>query len=408
MTRACMSFLIAGACAAAGTAGAFSMQREGAPGLSVPAPGATLIGVARLAADTFGAGPQSGVFRDNGVRGTGFPAQPVQGVSAIVPDSEHPGWWFALSDNGYGVRWNSPDYLLCYYSLRPEWRTAHGGPGTVTVGSTVRLADPETRVPFRLTREDTAERWLTGADLDPESFVRMPDRSWWIGDEFGPFLLHVDAAGRLLAPPVGRDGLVSPDRPGLPPPEAGTATPAVVRRSRGFEALARGLGDGRLLALLEGPVTLDPPDRARLLEFDTSTATFTGREWWYPFEAAGHSATEMVPYAPGRYLVIERDNGHGPEAMFKQVFAVEVGEPGSTLRKTLAVDVLKIADPDHLGGSAAVFTFPFITTEAVWAEDDQTLVLANDNNYPATGGRARGVRDATEFIRLRLTRPLPR
>ncbi len=382
------------------------------PPSASPRPGpplATLTGIARLEADTFGAGPPSGMFRDNGVRGAGFPAQPVQGVSAILPAEDRPGWYVALSDNGYGVRWNSPDYLLCLYHLRPAWRTADGGAGTVEVGATIRLADSNRLAPFRITREETPERWLTGADFDPEAFVRMPDGTFWIGDEFGPFLLHVDEAGRLLAPPVGVTGVVSSDRPGLPPPDAGVAGPATVKRSRGFESLSRMPGASTLLALLEGPTLEDPADRARLLEFDPSTGTFTGRRWWYPFDVAGHSVTELVPYGQDRYLVIERDNLHGPAARFKRVFAIRLGEPGALVEKSLAVDLLAIADPAHLGRQAGdVFTFPYITTEAVWAEDDRTLVLVNDNNYPATGGRVAGERDGTEFVKVRLAAPLPK
>jgi hypothetical protein len=168
-------------------------------------------------------------------------------------------------------------------------------------------------------------------------------------------------------------------------------------------------GSATLLALLEGPTTEDPADRARLLEFDPSAGTFTGRRWWYRFDAAGHSVTELVPYAADRYLVIERDNLHGPKAAFKRVFAIRAGQADGVVDKTLVVDLLKIADPYHLGGQPGdIFTFPFITTEAVWAEDERTLVLVNDNNYPATGGRVAGERDGTEFIRVRLAAPLPR
>lgn len=38
--------------------------------------------------------------------------------------------------------------------------------------------------------------------------------------------------------------------------------------------------------------------------------------------------------------------------------------------------------------------------------DSQTLLLVNDNNYPATGGRGAGVKDPNEFIWIRLARPL--
>ena len=382
-------------------------QGTGGAAAQRPEPLATLTGIARLPADTFAGGPPSGRFRDNGSRGQAFPSQPVQGVSAILPAPGRPGWWLALSDNGYGVRWNSPDFLLCYYHLRPNWRTALGGDGTVEVGPVVRLADPSAVMPFHLVRDDTPERWLTGSDLDPESFVRMPDGSMWVGDEFGPFLLHVDRDGRVLGAPIGVPGFVSSDRPGLPPPEAGGANVALVRRSRGFEALAAAPDGERLLAMLEGPTTEDSPDQARILEFDPASRSFTGRVWYYRFDQPGHSATELVPGGGGRYLVIERDNRHGADARFKRVFAIRLGEPGVVADKTLIADLLAIADPQNLGGRGTLFTFPFVTTEAVWVEVEHTLGRGYAHHNTAPRGRPAGGRAGTEFIRLRLSRPLP-
>lgn len=370
-------------------------------------PGAALVAFASLPADSFLPGPPSGLFRSNGVRGTAFDSQPAQGVSAMRPETGKPGWWLCLSDNGYGTRTNSPDYLLRLYRLRPEWATGSGGGGRVAVGDFIQLSDPARLLPFRIVREDTAERWLTGGDFDPESFVLAPDGTIWIGDEFGPFLLHADAGGRLVAPPFRVSGLQTPDTPGAMPPDAGQPNEANVRRSRGFEGLAASQDGRRLFAMLEGPTLADQAAEARIFEFDAEAGRFTGREWRYPLGAADRSATELVSYAPGRFLVIERDNGHGETARFKRVYAIALGEPGSLVTKAEVVDLLRVANPDRLGGQGEIFTFPFITTEAVWPEDGETLVLANDNNYPATGGRTTGVRDPTEFIRVRLARPLP-
>lgn len=370
-------------------------------------PAASLAAVAVLPTDTFAAGPPAGQFRLNGVRGEAFDSQPVQGVSSMRPDPSAPGWWFCLSDNGFGVRLNSSDYLLRIYRLRPDWRTPSGGSGGVDIGGFLQLSDPGRFVPFPIVREETPERWLTGGDFDPESFVLASDGSWWIGDEFGPFLLHVDAEGRLLAPPFRVDGLRTPDTPGTAPPDAGQPSVANVRRSRGFEGLAIDAAGRRLFAMLEGPTLADPPLESSILEFDLDGGRFTGRAWRYPLEASDHAATELVAYGPGRFLVIERDNGHGPAARFKRVFAIGLGEAGTPAVKHEVVDLLHLADPYRLGGSGARFHFPFITTEAVWPGKDDVLVLANDNNYPATGGRTTGVRDATEFIQLRLAKPLP-
>jgi len=111
-------------------------------------------------------------------------------------------------------------------------------------------------------------------------------------------------------------------------------------------------------------------------------------------------------YAELRCLVIERDGGHGPAARFKRVFAARLPEGGGQVEKRLVLDLLHIDDPDRLA-SGGLFRFPFVTPEAVWALDSQTLVLVNDNNFPATGGRREGERDLTEFIRVRLASALP-
>ena len=381
--------------------------------LAVPvtaqAPRAELTGFATLPPDTFASGPPSGRFLSPAGRGAGFASQPVQGFSSIRPERGRPGWWLVLCDNGYGIRANSADFLLRIYSVKPDWRTAAGGGGGVDVGRMIQLSDPDRFVPFRLVREDTPERWLTGGDFDPESFVEAPDGTFWIGDEFGPYLLHVDASGRLLAPPFDANGLRSPEHAAVPVPDAGAASAATVKRSRGFEGLAIDADGSRLIALLESGPLGDAPDTTRLLEFDLAAQRFTGRSWTYRVSAPGANVTELVAYAPARYLAIERDNAAGPDARVKRVLALRLAEPGTAAEAVLVADLLDIADPRNLSGLGPLFTFPFITPEAVWPEDARTLVLVNDNNFPGGGGRGpAGSKDASEFIRLTLPQPLPR
>ena len=193
--------------------------------------------------ETFAPGPPSGAWIRAGKEGVPqFPSQPVQGFSALWPaDATGRAWW-ALVDNGFGAKINSADALLRIYKVHVSFATTPGeGGGRVVIDPVfLQLADPDRKLPFPIMRGDTRERWLTGADLDPESFVRMPDGSFWIGDEFGPFLIHVDATGKVVAPPLELPGLRSPDHPHLQPADAGQVSPARVRRSRGFEAHGRG------------------------------------------------------------------------------------------------------------------------------------------------------------------------
>jgi glycerophosphoryl diester phosphodiesterase len=74
----------------------------------------------------------------------------------------------------------------------------------------VALSDPDRHLPFAITNHFSDERALTGADLDVETARAAGDGTLWVGDALGPFLLHADARGRLLEPPIP---LPDPDDP---------------------------------------------------------------------------------------------------------------------------------------------------------------------------------------------------
>jgi glycerophosphoryl diester phosphodiesterase len=372
-------------------------------------PRVLLTGYAAMPPETYASGPPSGAWLRAGKEGVPqFPSQPVQGFSALWPAGDDRRWW-ALVDNGFGARVNSADALLRIYPLRITWATSRAdGAGRVAVDPAfIQLADPDRKLPFPIARADTPERWLTGADLDPESFVRMPDESFWIGDEFGPFLVHVDARGRVLAPPAELPGLRSPDHPHVQAADAGQVSTAQIRRSRGFESLAAGPGFTTLFAALESaPVS---GGTRRIYGFDPARAGFTGESWIAPLE--GEALTELVGLeqifgaaCAERFLGIERDGAQGAGAKIKRIHELRLA--GNAAVRTVVVDLLDILNPELLGRHPLRFTFPYITTEAVWPLDRSTLIVANDNNFPGGGGRPSAARDVTEFIRLRLPRPL--
>src|SRR5207244_2933586 len=127
---------------------------------------------------------------------------------------------------------------------------ADGGPGEVRVQRFVSLRDPRGEVPFPIRNEDTRERLLTGADFDIESLVAAPDGTFWIGEEFGPYVLHVARNGIVLDAPVALPGVRSLQSPDL----AAGETPTLPA-SKGFEAMT-GSPDGRYLyPVLEGALS---------------------------------------------------------------------------------------------------------------------------------------------------------
>ncbi|MEH2246329.1 esterase-like activity of phytase family protein [Nostoc sp.] len=159
-----------------------------------------LVGFASLPADTFGDGPVSGKEISANGRTGPFPGQPIQGFSGVQFANNNS--FYFLSDNGYGSKDNSKDFLLRINRLDPNFKGTENGDGSVKVLDYIQLSDPNNKVPFEIVNQGTTGRLLTGADFDVESFVFDKDGTIWVGDEFGPYLLHFDATGKLLEAPI--------------------------------------------------------------------------------------------------------------------------------------------------------------------------------------------------------------
>jgi hypothetical protein len=363
----------------------------------------TLLARAILPSDAYQPGPPSGALAtpDNGVT-VPFPGQPIPGFSAVLPIGG--GAYWGMPDNGYGTKANSADFLLRLYRIRPAFTTARGGAGTVAVDGFVQLRDPRHRIPFPITR---ADRMLTGADFDLESVRRAPDGTFWFGEEFGPFLLHVSADGVVLDAPYPLPGVQSPQNPYL-----GTGTPNLPA-SRGFEGMALSADGTKLYPWLEGALVGDPDRRRRVVnEFDLRAKAYTGRTWTYRVDESTPSAVigDVTALDAHRYVLIERDDFQGAEARQKKVYLVDLRrtDADGALRKTLVLDLLAVSDPGGVSlparpgefGVGRSFSFPLQSVESLAVLGPSTLLIANDNNYPGSDGRwsARDRPDDTELI----------
>jgi glycerophosphoryl diester phosphodiesterase len=361
----------------------------------------TLESRATLSADYIAEGPPSGaqVTAANGRTGP-FPGQVIPGFSGLVANRD--GTFWALPDNGFGAKTNSADFLLRLYLVHPDWQT-----GAIEPLRFLSLSDPHRHVPFPIVNESTADRLLTGADFDIESVVKMRDGSFWIGEEFGPFLLHVDRRGRVLSPPVPFVDGKSPQNPTLAADEV-----PVVPRSRGFEALGSSRNGRYLYPIVEGGLTNDPELRRRwIYEFDTRKETYTGRKWAYEVDADINVIGDVAMVDKHRMIVIERDDLDGPAAVTKKLYEFDLRETDDRgyLTKELTADLLYIDNPDGIPaeGEAAgyglgqPFSFPMQSVESLVVLDDDRLVIANDNNYPGNAARNPGTPDDTEMIVIR-------
>ena len=366
----------------------------------------TLLARAILPADAYQPGPPSGaaITANNGATPP-FPGQPIPGFSAVL-DAGHGEFW-GMPDNGYGAKTNSADFLLRLYRIRPDFKTASGGSGTVEVLSFLQLRDPDQRIPFALTRPD---RLLTGADFDLESVRRAKDGTFWFGEEFGPFLLHTDATGRVLEAPIPLPGVQSPQNPYL------TGAPNLPA-SRGFEPMARSIDGKTLYPMLEGALIGDTDPRRRIMnEFDLRSRAYTGRTWWYRTDAAFPNAVigDMTALDQHRFVLIERDDFQGAEAQQKKIYLIDIRrvDADGYLEKRLVLDLLRIPDPLGISlparpgefGVGPIFSFPLQSVESLEVLGGERLLIANDNNYPGSDGRwiARDRPDDTELIVVRV------
>ncbi len=100
---------------------------------------------------------------------------------------------YTLTDNGFGTKANSPDALLFFHKLMPNFEK-----GSVEIKQTIFCPNPDKKVPFRIAYEGTPSRYLTGADFDLES-IQVLDGEVWIGEEFGPFILRATLDGKIVA-----------------------------------------------------------------------------------------------------------------------------------------------------------------------------------------------------------------
>lgn len=238
--------------------------------------------------------------------------------------------------------------------------------------------------------------------IDPEGMVALKDGSFWISDEYGPHLLHVDRQGKTL------------ER--LSPYSAQRRLPRVLARrrpNRGMEGVTV-TPDGRyLVGIMQGP--LNNPGTAaasasrtiRLLKFDLLTGK--SAEYLYTMEDPRMRVSDITAIDNDHFLVLERDDHfYDPQhCPVKKIFrislqgATNVHDPadgpsgllfgGKTaeqldaaeyaahhlqpVQKTLTVNIMK-AIPDY----------PHDKAEGLVLINRRTIALCNDDDFGVTDG----------------------
>jgi len=188
--------------------------------------------------------------------------------------------------------------------------------------------------------------------------------------------------------------------------------PFRAQKSGGFEGMALSVDGKKLYPMLELPLEGDDAKALRVHEFELATKQYSGVTYTYALDARGTNIGDFILIDAARGLVIERDGTQGDLKGFKQIFEVKLPAGGGAIEKALAVDLMKIPDPNNLAGAGAAgdvgrgadFAMPFTTIEGVVRLADGRIGVLNDNNYPFGLGRHLGSKqpDDSEFILIDL------
>jgi hypothetical protein len=258
--------------------------------------------------------------------------------------------------------------------------------------------------------------------VDSEGVAALRDGGFWVGDEYGPSLLRVNADGKVAARwvPAGCEALFD----GARYPVVG-ALPAIAARrrlNRGFEAITLSTDERWLFLAFQSPLS-HPDDAAhkrarhvRLWRLDAATG-MVAAEYLYPLDApdsfrrdaqAGKvkrsdvKVSEIVAVAPDRLLVLERVSAT------TKLYLVELRE--SAALDPAFLDQATRPTAEELS-AADEPTLPVLAKRLVLSSDDlpdlgadlegmailsaRSLLIVNDNDFGIEGV-------ATRFWRIDL------
>jgi hypothetical protein len=222
--------------------------------------------------------------------------------------------FYSLTDRGPNVSGTGNDKLFEVPSFNPQVGRFHLENGSLVRDQVITLKDafggPRTGLPVGAAGcGSTGEvpKRLDGTPLpfdpngiDSEGLRVMGDGTFWVSDEYGPFLTHFDRSGVTLE----QDSPCSGPNP-LP------AVLTLRQPNKGMEGLASILGGTVLVGMIQNPLS-NPNSAAsktsRLLRIVfVDVQHHTTRQYAYLLDNASYGVSEIEAVSPTQFLVDERD-----------------------------------------------------------------------------------------------------
>jgi hypothetical protein len=297
-----------------------------------------------------------------------------------------------------------------------EWIQLKDAAGKTITGLSNPLKAAKTEAAFD---KDGKQLPFDPNGLDTEGLVRLKDGTFWIGEEYGPSLVHVAADGKIIERlvPQGLEG----DLSGATYTVSGSLPAILMKRqlNRGIEGIALAPNESALYTIVQNPLANPDADAykkasaTRLLKIDLKSRQVVG-EYVYTLDPAESfkndtsdkqsdvRISELTAVGDDKLIVLERiakttklqaidlsgatnilgtdwDNV-GTSPSLEQTAAADLAGQGITpVSKKLWLDSSAYAElPEKVEGVAIV--------------DGKELVLINDDDFGIEGAKTRIVR----------------
>lgn len=249
--------------------------------------------------------------------------------SAMAPVPNQAGFFYGMTDRGPNV--TAPDgtnKIEPFLGFQPAIAEFHLVDGKAEVVKTIGLALADgTPMNGRVNPEaDTAEIIYdvngnvlakSDAGLDPEGIVAMPDGTFWVSDEYGPFIVHFDATGKeiLRLDPYTTDATKTATNLPLPG-ELKKRKP-----NKGMEGLAITPDGKYLVGIMQSSLDVNGATKTksasgpitRIVKVSLSAPESDVHEYLYQLHTngaknpEGEAVSEITALPDGTFLVDERD-----------------------------------------------------------------------------------------------------
>ncbi|MEI9895413.1 MAG: esterase-like activity of phytase family protein [Chthoniobacter sp.] len=173
--------------------------------------------------------------------------------------------------------------------------------------------------------------WRDGTRLDPEGVRVAPDGTFWISDEYGPFLLHFNRAGQQIGSLALPPGFVI----GTPADKGSDELSQTLGRvnNKGMEGVAISPDGKTLVGIMQSPLLQDGGVsgtnsaglNVRMVVYDLTNPTAAPKQYLYPLDSTAFANSEILAVNNHKFLIDERDATAGSGQ--KLLYMVDFNQP---------------------------------------------------------------------------------